>query len=247
MPPIPVHIEDPITPKKADGVTPQTQPNPSVTTAAAPVITTPISSPSTRRYAPAQPGQPAVPAPTGAAYRPNPPPTATYQPAGQSGPPAPQPGAVPIAPQQANPTGIPPPPTASNAAVPVTAPPPQAQWSSPQQNYAPSHSTDPTTPQQRAGPTTLNLGPVTGSPASHPQGYQQNVYAQELNPAQRASLDQQRQREQQDVGILGNFSSPQTTEKAESMWNAVKGFGNTAGQKLAQAHGEAWKWIDGKT
>ncbi|QIW95646.1 hypothetical protein AMS68_001164 [Peltaster fructicola] len=239
MPPIPVHIESPIAPKTDTAQPVTSQP-------ADPVITTAIPPTSTQSYPAARPGAAAVPAPTSAIPKPQPQPTRTYNPAEQAGlPPQPQPGPVPNAGAfQANVTSIPPPPTASNNAyVPpsVTTAPAQAQWSAPQQNYAPTHTTDASTPQR--GPTTINLGPVV-SPAAHPPGYQQDVYAQELTSQQRASLDQQEAREKQEqpFGVL----SSQQGETAENVWGAVKSWGSKAGEAAAKVHGEAWKWIDGK-
>lgn len=88
----------------------------------------------------------------------------------------------------------------------------------------------------------MNLGPVS-SPAAHPPGYQQNVYAQELTSQQRASLDQQEAREKQEqpFGVL----SPQGPA-AENVWDTVKTWGSKASEVAAKAHSEAWKLLDGK-
>lgn len=248
MPPIPVHIEDPITPSKAQGITPQTAPPQPVTSQSVNAATTATPS-STQAYPAARPGAAAVPAPTSAIPKPPPQATRTYPAERSDVPPPPQPGAAPqpntIA-SQANATGNPPPPTTSNtSAIPpaVTSAPDQTQWAAPQQNYTPTHATDSSTPQRaRTGPTTVNLGPVA-SPAAHPAGYQQNVYAQELTSQQRASLDQQEEREKQEqpFGVL----SPQG-QTAENVWDTVKTWGSKAGEVAAKAHSEAWKILDGK-
>lgn len=246
MPPIPVHIEAPIAPAKAQGITPETQSPQANTTTAETTTTSTLTY--TQSYPAARPGQAAVPGPTSAVPKPQPVPTRTYNPAEQADlPPPPQPGQAPQPNNtafQANATGIPPPPTASS----TTTAPAQTQWAPPQQNYAPTHTTDPATPRAvRGGPTTLDMGPVTSSPAAHPPGYQQNVYAQELSPAQRASLDQQEAREKQSGNIFGDLSTPETGDTAENVWNAVKSFGAKVGETAAKAHTEAWKLIDGKT
>jgi hypothetical protein len=124
----------------------------------------------------------------------------------------------------------------------------------PQQNFAPTYSTATVLqPQPDAskqgfgnGPTTLNLGAVTPRPSQyegrrsseHPPGYQQNIYAQDLSPAQRSSLDEQTRRESLDEGSSAG-------ETAGNMWNAVKGWANAAGKSLADTEEQVWKKING--
>lgn len=43
-------------------------------------------------------------------------------------------------------------------------------------------------------------------------------------------------------GVMGADAG----ETAGNVWNAVKGWASAAGQKVGDAHNEAWKRIDGK-
>lgn len=149
------------------------------------------------------------------------------------------------------PSGIPPPPKAGEKyhPPPTTTMPPQMAIPPPQQNYAPVHGTVAAVPQNTStpGPTTLNLGPVYGQqggvppPASHPPGYQQNVFAQEMSSAQRASLEQHERNEGLSLGSTGNDS---TNDTVGNMWNAVKGWATVAGTKLAETEEQVWKRIN---
>jgi hypothetical protein len=116
----------------------------------------------------------------------------------------------------------------------------------PQQNYTPTHSTSAQAPPTASYPqqqTTLNLGPLSSPPA----GYHQNSYAQEISSAQRASLGQHEQREGYALG-LGSGAGPSSagSDAAGNVWNAVKGWANVAGTKLAETEEEVWKRINGK-
>lgn len=156
-----------------------------------------------------------------------------------------------------------------------SAPPPAQQL---QQNYAPTHSTSTagimpnqaTTPL-RSAPTTLNFGPVASPTAGgyqdanrrvsseHPAGYVQNVYAQELSPRQRASLDQETRRESFVDrlglgGVGGGGSSEQSLSgertvsegvSVEGAWDAAKGWWNKAGTAIAEGEQEVWRRING--
>ncbi|KAK4548586.1 hypothetical protein LTR36_009496 [Oleoguttula mirabilis] len=260
MPPIPVHIDDPITPQKAQGVTPQTSNlSAAASSASDATTTTPNQQVS---YPAARPGQPAVPAPTPYIPRPQPQVTRTTPPSlGENGPPPPQPGVVPMPPsQQVTMTAtstLPPPPKAGESLqqTSFTSTLNQMHIPPPQQNYAPTHSTTtatPATPRRSGGPTTLNLGPVISTPASaeHPPGYQQNVYAQEMSPAQRASLDQETRRESiaAQLGLVGETDGlgGGSDGKAGDMWNAAKGWLSTAGAKLVETEEQVWKRINGQ-
>ena len=249
MPPIPVHIDDPITPAKPEGVTPATS-NEHATTAVGNVTTTTQSQ--LPAYPPAQPGAAAVPAPTPYIPKPQPAPTQTTQ-RQPNGPPPPQPGAVPVpvprgqqAPMTATST-LPPPPKPGEALQQrQTTMPSQMNIPPPQQNYAPTHSTSngpppsTTSQQQNRGPTILNLGPVS-SQAQPPAGYHQNVHAQEMSSVQRSSLEEQERRESVIAGMGGDAAS----ETAGSMWTTVKGWASTAGEKLAETEENVWKRING--
>jgi hypothetical protein len=263
MPPIPVHIDEPITPSKPQGITSQTtQPDPTKTTSADAGVTTTAASGPPPAYPQAQPAHPAVPGATPFAQ---PTPTRTSQSPQDAVPPPPQPGAVPSPLAQSTPTSsLPPPPRAggqqgsafTSALNAMHAPPPQI-------NLAPTHSTDPSTPHRQQPATTVNLGPVQPPPsmaASHPTGYQQNLFAQEMSPAQRASLDQQEATERRGSmfsglpggpsgsannnggGVIGDDAS----QTAGNVWNTVKGWASAAGSKVAEAEAAAWKTIEGK-
>ena len=258
MPPIPVHIDEPITPSKAQGVTQKTpQPDPTKTTSADAGVTTAAAGGPPPAYPRAQPA--AAPVPGAPPFAP-PTPTRTTQSPQDAVPPPPQPGAVPT--PSAQPTSsLPPPPRAgqgsafTSALNAMHAPPPQI-------NLAPTHSTDPSTPTRQYQPaTTVNLGPVNPPPsvsASHPTGYQQNLFAQEMSPAQRASLDQQEESERRGsmfAGLPGGQSGgaggngvigEDASQTAGNMWNAMKGWASAAGSKVAEAEAAAWKKIEGK-
>ena len=134
----------------------------------------------------------------------------------------------------------------------------------PQRNYAPTHSTTSYVPPQSnytaqnntvGLPTTVNLGPVsrqTHEPQSeHPPGYQQNIYAQEMTPAQRSSLEEQERRESIIGGLTGGGSSSgmggdtTATDTAGNAWNALKNWAGAAGEKLAETEEIVWKKING--
>lgn len=260
MPPIPINIDEPITPSKSQGVTPQTaQPDPTKTTSAnAGVITAAAAGPPPA-YPKAQPAAPPIPGATPFAQ---PTPTRTTQTSQDAGPPPPQPGAVPTPSAQPSST-LPPPPRAGQGSAftdtlnAMHAPPPQI-------NLAPTHSTDPSTPTRQYQPaTTVNLGPVNPPPsvsASHPAGYVQNTFAQEMSPAQRASLDQQEAADRRGSmfaglpggpsgsasGSGGRVMGEDASQTAGNVWNAVKGWASAAGNKVAEAEAAAWKKIEGK-
>lgn len=253
MPPIPVHIDAPISPSRTKAAPPQAA-------LAASDQATSSDPTSAQAYPAARPGAPAAPGPTPYLSRPQPAPTRTTDPssAPHDLPPAPQPGAVPQPPTQPAPSTLPPPPHAS---LPSPAVPHQLHIPPPQQNLAPTATTDPT-PRGRPGPgpTTLDLGPVSGAapaPALHPPGYRQDAYAQELSPAARASLDEQQASEKRTSGIFGGLGDLPGSggvggggaldggAGAEEVWRKVKGWGSVAGEKAAEVHGEVWKWIDG--
>lgn len=194
-----------------------------------------------------------MPAPTPYASNPVPQPQPTRTiPMQQYNPPAPQPGAVPVPLSQQAPSTLPPPPKAGEAAAQrqnsVTTAPPQMSVPRPQQNYAPTHSTDTSTStMSRGGPTTINFGAVAPPPinaGSNPPGYYQNVNAQEMSSTARASLENHERRESlvPNLGLGGDS----TNEAAANMWNTVKDWANTAGNTLAGAHEEVWKRIENK-
>nr|POE64811.1 hypothetical protein CFP56_79440 [Quercus suber] len=260
MPPIPVHIDAPITAQKANAITPQTENSaPSVSTGGAAVTT----SPSTYTNRAAQPGQAVGPVTTPAVPHPRLEPTRTSGDSAQQdlGPPAPQPGAVPVLTEAPRETILPPPPRPGQQ-TPFPAPPTQLQTSPPYQNLAPTHSTSTNAAQQLPSgmrPTTLNMGPVSSPIASGPPGYQQNAYAQDLSSAQRASLDHQEQRESLARGGLANtlglggrdnrgetdgFQESGAAATAGDMWNSVKGWASVAGERLAETEKAVWERVN---
>lgn len=151
-------------------------------------------------------------------------------------------------------------------------PPPPA--SGLQQNYAPTHSTStagiqpgqPVTPARVVGGLTMtNLGPVAFPPGyspaeggqdrrvstEHPQGYVQNAYAQDLSPAQRASLEQETRRGSfvDSLGLGGDSarrSGEGWQEGAQDVWNTAKGWLGKAGSALAETEEQVWKRINGR-
>jgi len=153
---IPVYTQSPISTAKADGITPKTAAPPSGTTTSAPAAnpaTTTAAASTTSSYPAAKPGAYPAPAPTNFSgqptgpahnYIPSPPtPTKTT---GDDGPPAPQPGAVPVAPSSIR-SNLPPPPKAGEKYLPPapqTASPqpylPQMGYSSPSTIYQPPTS-----------------------------------------------------------------------------------------------------------
>ncbi|CAK4033922.1 Hypothetical predicted protein [Lecanosticta acicola] len=241
MPPIQVHIDDPITPKKE---------------AEAPVQQSP--------YPAARPGAPAVPAPT--PYVPNPQsqpqPTRTTPATSNHGPPPPQPGAVPVAPasqqqQQipmtAPPSNLPSPPKAGERPPPTTTMPAQMGVPPPTQQANVRGTSAYSPPERAGGPTTVNFGaapqPIPAA-ASHPPGYQQDTNAQEMSSAARASLDAQERKDGMG-GFGGNFGGGSSSgggglgggDGAGDMWTAVKGWVGKAGETLAETEREVWRRI----
>lgn len=248
MPPIPVHIDDPITPTKTKEAT-------AGTAAGAPPAPAPASEPATTTqpayqavYPPAQPGAAAVPAPTPYVPRAQPQPTRTTSVSGASdGPPAPQPGAVPVKPGQVQATPF------AGALNHMYAPPPQAQ--NLQHNYTPTSSTIPAAPMPSGGGLrTVNLGPVSDRRISseHPPGYVQNQYAQEMSPAQRASLDMEERSARSGslpggLGLGGGAGAGGGEFGGEGgVWETAKGWLSKAGAALAEGEKEVWRRIDGR-
>lgn len=271
MPPIPIYTDSPIAASKADGVTPQTAGSPS------------RASGQTAYYPVAQPGAPAAPAPTGYVPKPQPIPTQTIaSSAAYHGPPPPQPGPLPVAPTKTanSNTYLPPPPkagsvpststTTTTTTPAVTAMPVQLNMPTPATNQAPTHSTYPGPSPTRSGPTTINLGPVAPAFTSqyavqdqnlqtHPPGYKQDTFAQEMSAAQRASLEAQEAADRPRGGslssilggVVGTGSSSSDGLGTGSgddggVWGAVKGFAVAAGQKAVELEESAWRKVNGE-
>lgn len=91
--------------------------------------------------------------------------------------------------------------------------------------------------------------------SAHPSGYQQNVFAQEMSPAQRASLDAQ-QAEDRRGSFLdglggvggstgGGLAGGGSSSGEGDMWSQVKGWVGAAGSKAAEIEGEVWRRVNG--
>lgn len=250
MPAIPVYSASPVNAAKGTGATPQTaapeQSQASLPHEVAATKTASAASPS--GYHPAAPPQPgaaaSLPAPTGQlpphlSSQMQPTPTATS--AQDDGPPAPQPGAVPV-PPSGNAARLPPPPKAGEAqqhpsvtaaAVP---PPPQMSYPPPMSSHAAGMSTT-TAPDPYSlggsGPTSLREA-GHGDGYSHPPGYHQNVHASEFSSAQMAAHERTEANEPLFPGAGDD----------ESVWDTAKKWANAAGNSLAAAENEVWKRIN---
>lgn len=204
----------------------------------------------TSSYPPAQPGA-APPAPTTAAAQRYAPvqPTPTTKTDGDS-PAAPRPGAVPT---PLGMSSIPPPPKVGETyhrPQQTTAPtqplaqsyyPPQMSIPPPTSAYAaqpPHASTATTTTPSGSYPASI---PEAGARRSleHPPGYQQNVYASEMNSDQRRAQE------------AANYSSGTQDGKesmagidTENVWNTAKKWLGQAGEKISEAEAEVWRKIN---
>ncbi|KAG9244867.1 hypothetical protein BJ878DRAFT_48254 [Calycina marina] len=239
MAPIPVYSGAPINAAKAEGVTPKTaevaheKPGP-------PTTTTGTTS-DNGSYPQAQPGAPAMPAPTDTATQRyahvQPTPTTDLS---SEYPAPPQPGAAPVAPR----SHIAPPPRAGETYQPPQQN--QAQEYPPQMSYSPSiasygvppHSSTSTSTNTAFSPSypvhlpSAEQGGV-GKSLDHPPGYVQNAYASEM------SSDQRRAQE-----AAQNSSAGDTVgEATEGIWNTAKAWANTAGAKISEAETEVWRRI----
>ena len=249
---IQVHTQEPISPAKASGVSPQTADKPVGSSSQTASITTAAS----HGYPPAKPGA-AVPTPTATSK-------STYS------PPAPQPGAAPI----------PPPPTTTTK--PSLPPPPKAgEKPMPPGYYAPVHSTatklQPYPPQMAQPPlgsypngipprstisTTepsfpLSAPPINlpaasaGSPSraslEHPPGYVQNPYASDMTPAQRlaASRRENESETSPSLGITNNANGNHAgSGEEESVWSMTTKWARKKGEQASELHGQVWEKID---
>ncbi|CAG9972423.1 unnamed protein product [Clonostachys byssicola] len=261
MAPIPVYSSSPINAAaKASGVTPRTAGG-DHHSAEAPETTT--SAPRPQGYPVAQPGaQPTLPAAavqTGGAAPPQTSaglePTPTHQLVRDGSPPAPQPGAVPVAPGTRS--KIPPPPRAGESlqqqhppvatAVPSqTTLPPQMSYPAPNPTYPPRAGSSTITAQvarSASGPVPTPLGELgpggdggdDGDRFSHPPGYHQNALGPGLSSRQ------------EDQGIYYTSQQQQRfddDQDEEGLWGAARKWATAAGNSLAQAENEVWKRIN---
>ncbi|KAI0114868.1 hypothetical protein F4814DRAFT_417354 [Daldinia grandis] len=230
MPPIPVYTDSPITAAKASGVTPQTAP-PSSTSK--PTPTSSLPTPTSQAYPSAQPGAvPSLPTATADASQAR----VSSQPiqtANHDGPPAPQPGAVPV-PTGVTKTNIPPPPKAGEKSISIPypqqmiVPPPTAPYQSQQRGT--SIAPVPTSEYGSQGSTALSGPPIHHS-LEHPPGYHQNSNASELDNYQRSVIQR-------------SAVEDQTENSENGVWGAAKKWAHQTGEKIAAAETEVWKKIN---
>ncbi|OTB20633.1 hypothetical protein K445DRAFT_313117 [Daldinia sp. EC12] len=230
MAPIPVYTDSPITAAKASGVTPQTAP-PSTTSRPTPTTSLPASS--GQAYPPAQPGAvPSLPTATATASQAR----VSSQPiqtANNDGPPAPQPGAVPI-PTGVTKPSIPPPPKAGEKPVSIpypqqmSVPPPTAPY--PSQQRGTSTVPMPTSVGSDQGSTAFSGPPIHHS-LEHPPGYHQNSNASELDSYQRSAIQRSEVEDQAGSSEGG-------------VWEVAKKWAHQTGEKIAAAENEVWKKIN---
>ncbi|TKA80974.1 hypothetical protein B0A55_02381 [Friedmanniomyces simplex] len=293
MPPIPVHIDDPITPAKPQGVTPQTAANEPVVPSPATNVATTTAAAQTPGYPAARPGAAVAPAQT--PYIPSPQPSATRTTQSVQNenrpPPPPQPGAVPVPFQQQAPrfrvhgsaeSDVHPPSSGSAATAELRA---YALDFHGGRHGGPGDGGNDNNNAAALGTRVTEFGPVA-SPAvgeyqdgnssrrvsseQRPGGYVQNVYAQELSPAQRASLDQETRRESfvdklglggvvasagAGVGLGGGGGgnggeasegdSRRVSEGVSGAWDAARGWFGKAGTAIAEGEQEVWRRING--
>ena len=249
---IQVHTQEPLSPAKASGVSPQTADKPAGSISQMASTTTAAS----YGYPPAKPGA-AVPTPTATSK-------STYS------PPAPQPGTAPA----------PPPPTTT--AKPSLPPPPKAgEKPMPPEYYAPVHPTptklQPYPPQMAQPPlgsypngippgsttsTTepsfpLSAAPINlpaasaGSPTraslEHPPGYAQNPYASDMTPAQRLAAAQQENDSETSpsLGFVDNAKGDHAGfGEEDSVWSMATKWAKKKGEQASELHGQVWEKID---
>jgi len=231
---------------KAPEATSQPQATQVESTAPRSTAPTATTASSTSTYPQARPGA-SIPEPTPAPqYAPilQPTPTTKYD----AGPPAPQPGAVPIAPGH-----LPQPPKGSHQSPQRTAAPiasTQPQPYPPQMSIPPPTSASGAQPPSSSTSTTATASssypvniPGAGAPRQsleHPPGYQQNVFASDL-PSEHHRVQDAANRSN-----LGGYDSSETGIgiDGEKIWNTVKKYAQTAGEKISDAESEVWRRIN---
>lgn len=246
MPPIPIYAHSPINAAaKADGVTPKTADNSHDTTPskAPPTTTTTEKIP----YPAAQPGAPAIPAPTGTSsiqqqhYIPPPQPTRT-QPLGYQGPPPPQPNAFPVPsfaaagppPAASTTTSLPPPPKAGESAAATTTTNAQQPAYYPPQMSIPAPAAAASQSAQRGTATTISFGQAPAAPAG---GGEVQNHLDRYQRSQQEALERSEQEQR-----LARARAPSLSE--DGVWGSVKGAMAAAGEKIAAAEEEVWKRIN---
>ena len=258
-----IHTEDPISPVKARGSTPQTADS---SNAENPSQLGEITTPSPNAYPRAQPG--AV-APT---------PTSTVPQSPSAGPPAPQPGAAPVPPPPiitARPR-VPPPPKAGEKPLspehytPVHSTPAQPQPYPPQASQPPiddapralppgsttSTSTGPSydplaPPPPSSSRTPTSPADMPGRAAAtsleHPPGYQQNPFASEMRADQRFAAQQEQENGSDGVTSLGytdnsrrGAARPPGLEDDQTVWGTAKKWAKETGGQASRFGEDVW-------
>jgi hypothetical protein len=247
MPPIQVFSNSPINAAKPSGTTPKTAQDGHQEKNDTPPVTTTASN--TQAYAPqqdaypkAQPGAvPSLPAPTGIASL-QPTPTQSLR---DTGPPAPQPGAVPV--PSGTSSHLPPPPRVGEKLQQQqqqqTTLPPQMSYSLAGTHAPPHYGSSTTTAPDPTGypgpkPTSLMEGGAGASQSSfdQPLGYQPPGARQQSSgygPGPR--YDGQQRSHQDDDDYDG---------QDDSVWGTAKKWAQAAGDSLAAAESEVWKRIN---
>ncbi len=249
---IQIHSEDPISPAKAAALPTSASSQP-----AAPSTT------ASDGYPPARSG---AAAPT---------PTRTTDLTG-SGPPAPQPGAIPAPPPPATTAKatLPPPPKvgekplpagyyAPTQATPTATQPPLPQSSPPQLSQPPantaSHGIPPSSTTSTLTrpsfpiPAPLNTFPTSNSTESsgrvsleHPPNYVQNPFASDMAPDQRFATQQQEQMNRSSAGSVLGYSENSRPVFEEESSWDVKKWAKDAGKQLSKVEGQIWESINGR-
>ncbi|KAL9134660.1 MAG: hypothetical protein Q9175_004152 [Cornicularia normoerica] len=246
---VPIHSEDPISPAKASGITPQPAYDPNAGNSLQPLKTT-ASYP--YAYPPVQPGvaapNPTSSIPQSSSYGPPagvapvpPPPTITAQ---SSLPTSPKAGEKALSP-------------AHDAPVHLTPAQPQPYPSQmPQQtvdrrfNGLPPESTTSTSmpPSSNSSAQSSNILSSTGKPVQasleHPAGYVQNPFASELTPDQRFAAEQQQENRSDTLPSLGYIDDPKGPrlglEDDETVWGTAKKWAKETGEQATKLGEKVW-------
>ncbi|KAH6720002.1 hypothetical protein DL95DRAFT_146154 [Leptodontidium sp. 2 PMI_412] len=252
---IPVYTSSPIKASKPTGTTLQTAapgfqssplaPNPTSATTTAPASSS---------YPPAQPGPAAFPAPTSAAQQRYAPLQPTPTTKTNSGPPTPQPRAVPT---PLNKSAVPPPPKAGEAYHPQQTGAPTQQSTQPfppQMSYPPpvTYGSQPPSSTTSTTNAASMLYPIAIPRAEgdlrrsleHPPGYHQNVYASELTSDQRRAQETEQANNSSGLGLTTQDRGRAEGFDSQGVWGTAKKWAQTAGEKISVAEAEVWKKIN---
>ncbi|KAG4432269.1 hypothetical protein IFR05_012252 [Cadophora sp. M221] len=252
---IPVYTSSPIKASKPSGTTPQTAAPGSQSSHLAPNSTPAVATAfASSSYPQAQPGPEAFPAPTSAAQQRYAPLQPTPTTKTGSGPPAPQPGAVPT---PLNKSTAPHPPKAGEGYHPQQTGAPTQQSTRPyppQMSYPPpvtcgsqppSSSTSTTNTPSMLYP--IAIPSAKGGPRrslEHPPGYHQNVYASELTSDQRRAQETEQANNSSGLGLTTQDRGSADGFDSQGVWGTAKKWAQTAGEKISVAEAEVWKKIN---